>query len=270
MGIYDRDYYRSPSPRGGFGSFSMVTVTTWLIIINVAVFLIDAILYHQTLRSLDPEAYQIPERLRPYYGIPNAGPLETWGAFSVQTAVSQHQIWRFFTYQFLHANFQHLLFNMLGLYFFGPIVESYLGVRRYLAFYLLCGCSGALFYLALFYLGPLYGEGGYIAHLVGASAGIYGVLIAGAVLAPNVTVMLMFPPIPIQLKYFALFLVALAAYTAFTNGNNAGGQAAHLGGAGLGYLLIRNPQVLDLLAPRWPGRRRQRARVTDGSREFDR
>jgi hypothetical protein len=63
--------------------------------------------------------------------------------------------------------------------------------------------------------------------------------------------------------------VALAAYTAFTNGNNAGGQAAHLGGAGLGYLLIRNPHVLDLLAPRWP-RRRQRARVTDWSREFDR
>jgi membrane associated rhomboid family serine protease len=266
MGIYDRDYYRNPRPRGGFGAFSMWSVTTWLIAINVAVFVIDSILYHQSLRALGPGVYDIPPQLRPYYHIPLYGPLEQWGYFSVETAISHAQVWRFFTYQFLHANIQHIFFNMLGLYFFGPIVESYLGTRRYLGFYLLCGCSGAFFYLLLYYLGPLYSQGPAVP-LVGASAGIYGVLIAGAVLAPDVTIVLMFPPIPIQLKYLAMILVGIAAYTAFTNGSNAGGQAAHLGGAGLGYLLIRYPQVLNVLAPR--ARTRVRRRFTDWSQDPD-
>ncbi|MDB5321500.1 MAG: rhomboid family protein [Phycisphaerales bacterium] len=266
MGIYDRDYYRDPRPRGGFGSFSMGSVTTWLIVINVTVYLLDAILYQQSLRAYGPEVFDIPARLRTFYGVPTAGPLEQWGYFSVENAVTHLQLWRFFTYQFLHANFQHLFFNMLGLYFFGPIVESYLGTRRYLAFYLLCGCSGAFFYLVLYYLGPLHSAGDKVS-LVGASAGIYGVLIAGAVLAPNVTVMLMFPPIPMQLKYLAMILVGIAAYTAFTNGSNAGGQAAHLGGAGLGYLLIRHPQVLNWVAPR--PKARSRARFTDWSQDPD-
>src|SRR3954465_11735668 len=267
MGIYDRDYYRNPQPRGGFGAFSMWSITTWLIAINVAVFVVDAILYQQSLRALGPEVYDIPSQYRGQLGIPVFGPLHEWGYLSVATAIGQAQVWRFLTYQFLHANIQHLFFNMLGLYFFGPIVESYLGTRRYLGFYLLCGCSGAFFYLLLYYLGPLYSTVGYVVPLVGASAGIYGVLIAGAVLAPNVTVMLMFPPIPLQLKYLAMIMVGIAAYTAFTNGSNAGGQAAHLGGAGLGYLLIRYPQVLNLPAPR--AHTRVRRRFTDWSQDPD-
>ena len=62
-----------------------------------------------------------------------------------------------------------------GLYFFGPIVESYLGTRRYLGFYLLCGCSGAFFYLLLYYLGPLYSTVGYVVPLVGAA--VYGLFL---------------------------------------------------------------------------------------------
>lgn len=249
MGIYDRDYYRTPSRRGGFGSFSFISVTTWLIIINVAVFIIDRILYQQMLTSKFGSAiHQIPTQLYPYYGIPLSGPLERWGYFSVDLAVRHLQLWRFVSYQFLHANLEHIFLNMLGLFFFGPIVEAYLGSLRYLVFYLLCGCSGAFVYLALFYLGLMGGPVGAVVELVGASAGIYGVVVAAAVIAPNVTVMLMFPPIPLRLKYLALIMVGIAAYVAFTQGkvagSNAGGQAAHLGGAALGYLLIRYPQVL--------------------------
>jgi membrane associated rhomboid family serine protease len=258
MGIYDRDYYRT-RPRGGFGAFSMASVTTWLIVINVAVFLIDAFLYQQRLRSIDPQLLQIPPYLRARLGI--VGPIEEIGYFSIDTAIHGLQVWRFVTYQFLHANLQHIFFNMLGLYFFGPIVESYLGSRRFLGFYLLCGCSGGIVYTLLYYLGPLAGPDSEIARLVGASAGIYGVLIAAAVLAPNVTIMLMFPPIPMPLKYMAMIMVGIAAYTAFNSGHNAGGEAAHLGGAALGFLLIRHPHVLNILD--YPARR---ARARAGAR----
>jgi membrane associated rhomboid family serine protease len=59
------------------------------------------------------------------------------------TGLRGFEFWRFISFQFLHANLSHLLFNMIGLYFFGSIVEQYLGSKRYLAFYLLCGVAGA-------------------------------------------------------------------------------------------------------------------------------
>jgi len=129
---------------------------------------------------------------------------------------------------------------------------------------------GRVLYLLLLLAGILQGDH---AWLVGASAGIFGVLVAGAMLAPNVTIMLLFPPIPMQLKYMAMILVGWAAYTAFTNGNNAGGQAAHLGGAVVGYALIRYPHVLNVFDMGGGSGRRLRARgraTTDWSKNFDR
>lgn len=267
MGIYDRDYYReAPRRRGGFGSFSVWSVTTWLIVINVAVAIIDAFLLNQ---MLDQQFPGMPAR---YYRMQRQmmmAPLEQWGHFSVDLAIRHLQIWRFVTYQFLHANIQHLFFNMLGLYFFGPIIESYLGPKRYLAFYLLCGCSGAVVYTLLYYLGPLHQPGADMVPLVGASAGIYGVLVAAAVLAPNVTIVLMFPPIPMQLKYLAMIVVGVAAFTAFTNGRNAGGEAAHLGGAVLGYYLIRHPHLLAPFERVRRARVRNRTQFSDWSRDPD-
>jgi membrane associated rhomboid family serine protease len=268
MGIYDRDYYRDRPPRGGFGNFSMASVTTTLIALNVAVFIVDALLFQQRLRTFGPQILQYPDYIRQAMGVPPTGPLEEFGYYSVDQAIHHLQLWRFVSYQFIHANLQHLFFNMLGLYFFGPIVESYLGPRRYLGFYLLCGCSGAVVYTLLYYLGPLAQPDGDIAPLVGASAGIYGVLVAAALLVPDVTIVLMFPPIPIQLKYLALGMVALAAYSAFNSGHNAGGEAAHLGGAALGYLLIRYPRALNLLdLPRARGQVRRRTAFRDWSRD---
>jgi membrane associated rhomboid family serine protease len=258
MGIYDRDYYRDAPPRGGFGVFSMASVTTWLIVLNVACFFLD-----QMSRSVLLDDYGRPLALR--------APVFEWGAFSKVTAVEHFQVWRFVSFQFLHANLGHLFSNMLSLYLFGPIVESYFGRRRFTAFYLLCGCSGAVGYMLLLLAGVLHGDD---VPLVGASAGIFGVLVAGAMLAPNVTIMLLFPPIPMQLKYLAMMLVAWAAYTAFTNGQNAGGQAAHLGGAVVGYALLRHPQVLAVFEKiGGPPRVRRPAHgraTTDWSKNFDR
>ena len=259
MGIYDRDYYRDSPRRGGFGMFSMASITTWLIVINVAVFFID----RMSIRFLvDPDTGYVVRYVQP---------VQEWGAFSKFTAVDHFQVWRFFTFQFLHANLGHIFSNMLSLYLFGPIVENYFGRRRFLAFYLLCGCSGAFVYLLLLLAGILHGDQTW---LVGASAGIFGVLVAGAMLAPDVTIMLLFPPIPMRLKYMAMILVGWAAYTALTNGNNAGGQAAHLGGAVVGYALIRRPDLLNVFETMGGGKgRRLRARgraTTDWSKNLDR
>jgi membrane associated rhomboid family serine protease len=245
MGIYDRDYIRS-SPRGGFGSFSMMTVTTWLIIINVAVFLLDQMLGGNQF---------------------HVGPLTALGCFAMPEAVQGLQFWRFITFQFLHANISHIFFNMLSLYFFGPMMEAYLGPRRYLAYYLICGIAGGVSFMLLTYLGII--EGGF---LVGASAGIFGILIGAARFAPDARVMLMFPPIPMSLKTMAWVFVAIAAYTVFTSGYNAGGEAAHLGGAVVGFLLIRNERLLDFVYLRRPrmsfgGRR---AQYKDWSKDYDR
>ncbi len=192
------------------------------------------------------------------------GPIWTYGYFSTAKAIVQFipgrlmpmglEVWRFITFQFLHANLTHLLFNMLGLYFFGSLVEQYLGSKRYLAFYLTCGIAGAGMYLALNFLGTLVaGLGGPAVRfllfndagtpLVGASAGVFGVILACAYLVPNSTVLLFFV-IPMRLATLAYGLVAVAFFTVFFGGNNAGGEAAHLGGAVAGWWFIRHPHSL--------------------------
>jgi membrane associated rhomboid family serine protease len=178
------------------------------------------------------------------------------GYFSAVKAIHHLQVWRFITYQFLHANVSHIFFNMLALYFFGPLIESYLGSRKYLAFYLLCGIAGAVMYLVLWQLGLL-GDTGPYTQLIGASAAIFGVLIAAARVAPDSTVMLFFPPIPMKLKVLAWIMIGIAVYTIFTSGDNAGGEAAHLGGAALGAFLIWQPQLLDVFTM-WPRKKRKR------------
>jgi len=244
---------------GGFGGgigarFGGRPVVLWLIVINVLVFVLDAILartwgvYILTNRNgapiVDPDGLPCTQK-----------PLDHFGHFSAATAILHYQAWRFLTFQFLHATFGHLLFNMLGLYFFGPMVESYLGSRRFLAFYLLCGVMGPIVYL-LFWAGGWLSSSA-VTPLVGASAGIFGVLIGAAVIAPNARVMLLFPPIPMKLRTLALILVGLGAFTVLfaghTPGSNAGGQAAHLGGAGLGFFLIRNQWLLRFAGGRSGG-----------------
>lgn len=183
-------------------------------------------------------------------------PLTKWLHFSTEKAFLGIEYWRFIGFQFLHANLTHLLFNMVGLFFFGPLVERYLGSKRYLAFYLLCGILGAIMYLLL-------NLGGYIAALrmgeglvipgllfnspatplVGASAGVFGVLMAGAFLVPNATVLLFFI-IPMRLVTLAYALVIFALFIVIVGASNAGGQAGHLGGAIAGYYFIRHTHHL--------------------------
>jgi membrane associated rhomboid family serine protease len=248
MGWQDRNYSQTPAAQGrarAFGSMRMWSVTTWIILINVAVFVIDRLLYRFGIGGytlvLTDQGRSFPVVQTQYF-------LEWWGYFSRFTALGELQLWRFISFQFLHAGIEHIFFNMLALYFFGPLVESYLGARRYVAFYLLCGCAGGLGYIVLSTIGLLISNP--FVPLIGASAGIFGVLVAAAMIAPDATVLLIFPPIPIKLKTLAWIFIGIAVYTVFSQGHNAGGEAAHLGGAVAGYLLIQFPQVLRPLAPK--------------------
>lgn len=191
--------------------------------------------------------------------------LQRWLYFSTSTAlystipgigVSGLQIWRFIGFQFCHASLNHILFNMIGLFFFGPIVERYLGAKRFTAFYLLCGVAGALLYLLLNFSGFIVATAtngrvmipGLLFNdpdmpLVGASAGLFGVLIAAARLMPDAKVLLFFV-IPMKLKTLAYGLVLVATASVLFRWNNAGGEAAHLGGALAGWYLIHRPDRL--------------------------
>ncbi len=196
----------------------------WLMGINIGVFVIAALMSG----SLRGDAL---------------GPTH-WGYFSVDKAIYSGQIWRFLTYQFLHAGFLHLLFNMIGLYFFGPLMESWLGSRRFLAFYLLCGSSGFLIATLLGLIPGLHILPAAVP-VVGASGSIYGILAGCATLFPHQRVMLIFPPVELSMKTMALIFLGLAAFAVIVGSTNQGGQAVHLGGALGGYLLARRPSALN-------------------------
>lgn len=276
MGIYDRDYYRKPLPKAGFGHFSAWSVTTWLIVINVAVFFADGILRRtDTPASFDPETFDSRIAISQWQ-IALMGPLERWGYLSIDKAVRHGQVWRFITFQFLHASTWHLIINMLGLYFFGPIVEAQFGSRRYLGFYLLCGLAGAVSFIVLAMAHVF--ETDVVTPLVGASAGIFGLLVAAAMIAPDVELFYYFVPVTIRMMAILGMLLALYSVVAL-NPMNAGGEAAHLGGGVLGFLLMKNQHWLNPFAP--PRRevatvgaprrrRRSRAFQKDWSKDFNR
>lgn len=187
---------------------------------------------------------------------------EILGACSYYTAILKGQLWRLITYQFVHANMGHLLFNMWALYFFGPAVEHVFGPKKFLLYYFTCGIAGALCSVVLAGTGlymslpdtlqiqqlcqALATQDGYdglvlpwqMVPLVGASASIYGVMIATAFLYPEVRIQLIFPPIPMKLRTFALGVIGIAAVTILFNLSNAGGEAGHLGGIVMGALIM--------------------------------
>jgi membrane associated rhomboid family serine protease len=142
--------------------------------------------------------------------------------------------WQLVTYAFLHGGFAHIFFNMLGLYMFGSEVERLFGSRFYLAYYFGAVVSAALCHLAVnAFLGlPS-------APMVGASGGVYGLLLAFGVYFPHRRVLLLFPPIPLPARVFVTLFAAIELVLGVT-GTAAGiAHFAHLGGMLGGWLMIQ-------------------------------
>ena len=147
--------------------------------------------------------------------------------------------WQIVTYAFLHAGLTHLLLNMFALYMFGGEIERVVGQRRYLTYYFVCVLSAAAAQLAVTAI-----LGGAPYPTVGASGGVFGVLLAFAMYFPRRTILLIIPPIPLPAWLFVTLFGILELYFGVTGTQAGVAHFAHLGGMVGGYLMIR----------RWRGR----------------
>ncbi len=143
------------------------------------------------------------------------------------------QPWQIITYGFLHGGLMHLLFNMLALYMFGGELERLFGARRYSNLYFLSVITAALTQLAF---AALSGSEPY--PTVGASGGVFGLLLAYGYYFPNRTVMLLFPPIPLPARIFVMLYGGLELYLGITGTQEGVAHFAHLGGMLGAWLLI--------------------------------
>ena len=145
------------------------------------------------------------------------------------------QPWQLVTYGFLHGNLTHLLFNMLALYMFGSDIERVVGQRRYAIYYFICVVTAALAQLTIAAL-----SNAPPAPTVGASGGIFGLLLAFGMFFPRRRVMLLFPPIPMPAWLFVTLYGALELFLGVTGTQQGVAHFAHLGGMLGGYLTIRS------------------------------
>jgi membrane associated rhomboid family serine protease len=151
--------------------------------------------------------------------------------------------WTLITYMFTHdlTGILHILFNMLVLYWFGRLFVEYLGSDKLIALYFLGGIAGAIAYLMAYNLVPFFVEKSHQFNIgmVGASASINAIVVATAVLLPNYTFFLLFFG-PVKIKYIAGITVFLSFIGSV--GSNAGGNIAHLGGALIGFIYMKQLQ----------------------------
>jgi membrane associated rhomboid family serine protease len=189
----------------------MTPVTLVLLIANVAMFL---------LQSVSEPLLTVLFALWPLHPA-GGGP-------------SNFEPWQLVTYSFLHGNFAHLLFNMLALYMFGSDIERMFGTRRFLTYYFLCVITAALTQLVVAGMSnsPPYPT-------VGASGGVFGLLLAFGLYFPRRTVMLIFPPIPMPAWLFVTLYGALELFLGVTGTQQGVAHFAHLGGMLGGYVTLR-------------------------------
>ena len=145
--------------------------------------------------------------------------------------------WQLLTYGFMHGSFSHLLFNMLALYMFGAPLEYTWGNRRFLTYFLVCIAGAGLLQLLVGWWSMSNGGGAY--PTLGASGGVFGLLLAYGMLFPNHRVMLLFPPIPMKARTLVILYGLLALMLGFTGLQPGVAHFAHLGGMLFGWLLIR-------------------------------
>jgi membrane associated rhomboid family serine protease len=181
--------------------------TQWLLIANVAMFFLSQ---------------------------SNAIPVDALALWPPGGFDSQFQPWQLVTYSFLHASLAHIFFNMLALYMFGGEIERLFGTRYYVLYYFACVVTAALTHLVISTW-----MGAPPAPMVGASGGIYGLLLAFGIYFPHRRVLLLFPPIPMPARVFVFGFAALELFFGITQTAAGVAHFAHLGGMLGGWLMIQ-------------------------------
>jgi membrane associated rhomboid family serine protease len=197
----------------------MPPVTRTLLVLNVAIFALQYVMGPFLLRWFalwPPASAQFP-------GAPG------------------FEVWQLLTYGFLHGGLTHLFFNMFALYMFGGEIERLFGARRFVTYYLVCVVGAAIAQLVV------------ISNLdsrpvptVGASGGVFGLLLAFGMAFPQRRIMLLFPPIPMPAWLFVTLYGLLELYLGVTGSGQGVAHFAHLGGMVAGFVLLL----------RWRGNRR--------------
>ncbi len=171
------------------------------------------------------------------------------------------RVWQILTYMFLHGGWAHILFNMFALFSFGPILEYAIGPKHFFSLYFICGIGAALFQILVQAIEVHYMIGSftifdgmqindpavfaklqaiYAVPTVGASGAIFGLLVGFGMLYPDLELMLLFVPVPIKAKYIIpiYIIIEIVLGVGQFGGDNVA-HFAHLGGALLGFILIK-------------------------------
>lgn len=191
-----------------------------LIYINIAVFVIINIFKLISFFTQNSIFYDIPSSLIFLPG---------------DISVFIFKPWTIISYFFTQEGFFHILFNMMGLYYFGRIIDDLIGNDRLIGIYIWSGIAGGLAFLLAYNLLGQYSNVGTI--LIGSSGSVFGIAVAAATLAPEYNIFMVFLG-PVKL----IWVVAVYVFVSLigTMGTNAGGNIAHLGGALMGYLFIKS------------------------------
>jgi len=242
MGIYDRDYYRKEGPSFLDSIVHRGRVCRWLVAINILVFLVQL-------------------WTRPTVDTPR-GPVLTGasGAFTDAlllntAAVMQGEIWRLLTYAFLHDPFmwQHIVFNLLFLWWFGSDIEDLYGPREFLAFYLASAVCGGLIFQAVAVV-----KGGPMSCL-GASGAVTAVMVLCACHFPNRIILFMFF-LPLPIWVFVGFQVVQDAFYFIGDLKTQTAVSVHLGGAAFAFMYYQAQWRLLGFWPNWSAWQRKRSR----------
>ncbi len=155
--------------------------------------------------------------------------------------IRSFKLWQLVTYMFLHDGFAHIFFNMYGVYLFGSTFLPIIGTARFLQLYFLSGASGAGLWLLVNWGSPY--------PLIGASAGVFGVMMAAAMFYPEMRIQLLFPPIPMKMKTFALVYAGIEIASELSGEGSRIAHLAHLGGFFSAYIYLKvlyGRQVWDM------------------------
>ena len=175
---------------------------------------------------------------------------------------SDFQLYQLVTYMFMHANWQHIFFNMFALWMFGVTIENVMGQKRFLTYYLICGIGAGLIQ-ELVQLIAYYAQGLQAYEIVdlngqmkmgmdvflnswttvGASGAIYGILLAFGMIFPEERIFIFPLPVPIKAKWFVMVYAAIELISGLASyGSSNVAHFGHLGGMLFGFLLIRHWQ----------------------------
>ncbi len=220
--------------------FRIPQTTKYLLLINIAVYLLTAVFSTASMRS--------------------AG-IDLNAVFGLHFFLApDFRVYQLLTYMFMHGGFVHLFFNMFALWMFGCVVEASWGAKRFLVYYVLCGIGAGVFQEAS-QLGEFimmcndqipqfhFSDIAVVAHnsaeilnrwtTVGASGAVYAILLAFGMLFPDQRIFIFPLPIPIKAKWFVIIYAAIELFSAMSTTSDGVAHVAHLGGMVIGYVLIR-------------------------------